>query len=108
MTIPLTVTRVSCDDGDHDTLASVAATAGNATAVSTVTTTEDTDRDEVFTVAVDTANLPSNATAGNPISETVSITGTTPEEGTSQTPVIVFFPATPTGLSAQRGTHGWS
>ena len=104
VTISLTVTRVSSDDGDHSTLASVTVTAGNATAVSTATTTQDTDRDdEAFTVGVDTANLPSNATAGNPISKTVSITGTTHEEGTSQTQVIVFFPAAPTGLSAQAG-----
>ena len=49
VTIPLTVTRVSSDDEDHGTLASVTVTFGNATATSTITTTtEDTDRDIVI------------------------------------------------------------
>ena len=109
VTIPLTVTRVSSDDGDHSTLASVTVTSGNATATSTITTTtEDADRDEAFTVAVD-HRQPGVKRHGRQ-----SDLGDGerhrhhPEEGTLQTQVIVFFPAAPTGPSAERGTHGWS
>ena len=73
VTIPLTVTRGTSEDGDHGSLASIEIPAGGTSATGTITTTDDADGDdETFTVALGT--LPSGLTAGTASSVEVTIT----------------------------------
>ena len=73
VTIPLTVTRGTSEDGDHGSIASIAIPAGFTSAAGTVTTVEDADGDdETFTVAL--GSLPSGLTAGTASSVEVTIT----------------------------------
>ena len=73
VTIPLTVTGGTSEDGDHGTLASLAILAGGTSASGTITTSHDTDRDdETFTVALGT--LPPGLAAGTASSVEVTIT----------------------------------
>ena len=67
VTIPLTVTRSTSEAGDHGMLASITIPRGYRQAEGEITTVVDADLDdEMFTVALDTANLPAGVTAGAP------------------------------------------
>ena len=69
-------------DGDHGTLSGITITGGSLSSSGTITTTSDGDGDdETFTVAVNTANLPSGVSAGSPVSKTVTITDIHVKEG---------------------------
>ena len=73
VTVPLTVTRGTSEDGDHGSLASITLPAGVTSATGTVSTVEDADGDdETFTVAL--GSLPSGLTAGTTSSVEVAIT----------------------------------
>ena len=73
VTIPLTVTRGTSEDGDHGTLASVTVPAGGTSASGTIATNDDDDGDdETFTVAL--GSLPSGLSAGASSSVRVTIT----------------------------------
>ena len=73
VTVPLTVTRGTSEDGDHGSLASITIPAGFTSAAGTITTSDDTDGDdETFTVAL--GSLPSGLTAGTASSVEVTIT----------------------------------
>ena len=73
VTIPLTLTHGTAEDGDYGTLASITVTAGQTAGTGTIATEQDTDADdETFTVALGT--LPSSVTAGTPSSVEVTIT----------------------------------
>ena len=73
VTIPLTVTRGTSEDGDHGTLASVTVPAGGTSASGTIATGDDGDGDdETFTVAL--GSLPSGLAAGAASSVEVTIT----------------------------------
>ncbi len=73
VTIPLTTTRGTSEDGDHGSLASITLPAGFTSATGTVSTSEDGDGDdETFTVAL--GSLPSGLTAGGASSVRVTIT----------------------------------
>ena len=73
VTIPLTVTRGTSEDGDHGSLASITLPAGGTSATGTISTAEDADGDdEAFTVAL--GSLPSGLTAGSASSVEVTIT----------------------------------
>ncbi len=73
VTIPLTVTRGTSEDGDHGTLASVTVPAGFTSASGTIATSDDADGDdETFTVAL--GSLPSGLAAGAASSVEVRIT----------------------------------
>ena len=73
VTIPLTVTRNSSETGDHGTLASITISSGTS-GTGTIATHHDSDTDdETFTVALNTASLPSAVTAGTPASVQVTI-----------------------------------
>ena len=73
VTIPLTVTRGTSENGDHGTLSGIAILAGFTSATGTIATTDDADTDdETFTVSL--GSLPSSVTAGSVSSVTVTIT----------------------------------
>ena len=73
VTVPLTVTRGTSEDGDHGSLASIEIPAGGTSATATVSTSEDSDGDdETFTVAL--GSLPSGLAAGSASSVEVTIT----------------------------------
>ena len=73
VTIPLTMTRGTSEDGDHGSLASIEIPAGFTSATGTISTTEDDDGDdETFTVAL--GSLPSGLAAGSASSVEVTIT----------------------------------
>ena len=84
VTIPVTLTDGSAEPTDHGSLTSITINAGSTSGTGTITTSQDTDTaDETFTVALNTANLPSSVTAGTPSSVQVTISdddggGTTP------------------------------
>ena len=100
VTIPLTVTRGTSEDGDHGTLSGIMITGGSLSGSGTITTTSDGDGDdETFTVAVTTANLPSGVSGGSPVSRTVTITDI--HEGEVSTDPI--FPSAPATLTARAG-----
>ena len=100
VTIPLTVTRGTSEDGNHGTLSAITITGGSLSGSETITTTSDADGDdETFTVAVTTANLPSGVSGGSPVSKTVTITDI--HEGEISTDPI--FPSAPATFTAQAG-----
>ena len=77
VTIPLILTPGTAESDDYDPVSPVNVTiAGGTTEVDhTINTNEDSDtRDETFTVAIDTGNLPSDVTAGSTISQEITIT----------------------------------
>ena len=101
VTIPLTLTRVTAERADLGALPPIRIDAGSTTGTSTIRTNRDADGDdETFTVAVDTANLPSNVTAGSATSRTVTITDISIGEIPESTPI---FPAAPATLTARTG-----
>ena len=96
VTIPLTVTRGTSEDGDHGSLASITLLAGFKSAAGTVSTTDDDDGDdETFTVAL--GGLPSGLVAGTASSVEVTIT----DSGRQRT-----APLTLSGLSGSTSTDG--
>ena len=73
VTIPLTLTHGTAEDGDYDTLASITVTAGQTAGTGTIATNQDPDTDdETFTVAL--GALPASVTAGTPSSVEITIT----------------------------------
>ena len=75
VTIPLTLTAGTAESGDYGTLASITVSSGATTGTGTISANQDSDADdETFTVALDTANLPSSVVAGSPSSVVVTIT----------------------------------
>ena len=85
VTIPLTVARGTSEDGDHGTLAGITIPAGSHNGVGHIQTAVDGDADdETFTVALDTADLPSGVTAGAPsIIGEAAVTVTITDNGVS-------------------------
>ena len=74
VTIPVTITDDTAESGDHGTLTSITINANATSGTGTISTNQDADEaDETFTVALDTANLPSSVTAGTPSSVLVRI-----------------------------------
>ena len=74
VTVPLSLSHGTAEDGDYGTLASITIDAGSTTGTGTVSTTDDADRDdETFTVALGT--LPATVTEGSPSSVEVTIRG---------------------------------
>ena len=72
--IPLTLTDVTSESTDYGTLASISITAGQTVGTGKIAANWDADTEaDTFTVALDTANLPSSVTAGSPISASVTI-----------------------------------
>ena len=74
VTIPVTLTSDGAETDDYGTLSGIAITAGATSGTGTITTAQDTDEDdEVFTVALDTANLPSSVRPGRSSAVVVTI-----------------------------------
>ena len=75
VTIPLTLTPAAgTTSSDYGTLTSVRIAAGATSGTGRIATRQDDDTDdETFTVALDTAKLPSSVTAGSPDSVVVTI-----------------------------------
>ena len=74
VTIPLTITDNTAESGDHGPLASISIASGATSGTGTITTNQDADTDnEIFTVALNTAILPSTVTAGTPSSVQITI-----------------------------------
>ena len=96
VTIPLTVTRGTSEDGDHGSLASITLPAGFTSVDGTISTADDADGDdETFTVAL--GSLPSGLVAGTASSVEVTIT----DSGLQRT-----APLTLSGLSGSTSTDG--
>ena len=73
VTIPLTLTAGTAEEGDYGSLSGITITAGQTAGTGTIATAQDTDADdETFTVALGT--LPSSVTAGGPSSVEITIT----------------------------------
>ena len=97
VTIPLTVTRGTSEDGDHGSLASIAIPAGGTSATGTISTVDDDDGDdETFTVAL--GSLPSGLTAGSTSSVEVTITDKGAQQQQQSTePLTAAFENVPSG-----------
>ena len=96
VTIPLTVTRGTSEDGDHGSLASITLLAGFTSVDGRISTADDADGDdETFTVAL--GGLPSGLVAGTASSVEVTIT----DSGLQRT-----APLTLSGLSGSTSTDG--
>ena len=84
VTIPLTLTAGTADEGDYGSLSGIEISAGSTSGTGTISTKEDEDTDfETFTVAL--GSLPSSVQAGSPGSVTVTIWDTTP---TNEPPTV--------------------
>ncbi len=78
LTVPVTVTGIDSERGDHGSLGSITVPRGQTTGTGTITTSVDDDRDdERFRVALGSVPLP--ATAGSPTSVEVTIADQTEE-----------------------------
>ncbi|MCY4600242.1 MAG: cadherin-like beta sandwich domain-containing protein, partial [Acidobacteria bacterium] len=74
VTIPLRLTAGTAEAGDYGALAGIEIAAGRTRGTGRITTADDDDTDdETFTVALDTANLPSTVKAGDTSSVQVTI-----------------------------------
>ena len=72
--IPVTLTNDDAETGDYGTLSSITINSGSTSGSGTISANHDTDEDdETFTVALDTANLPSEVTAGTLSSVQITI-----------------------------------
>ena len=72
VTIPLTMSHWSAEDGDYGSLSSITISAGSTTGTGRVATNQDADTDdEMFTIAL--GSLPSSVAAGSPDSVMVKI-----------------------------------
>ena len=88
VTIPLTVSRGTSEDGDHGTLSEIVLPAGITSGTGGIKTTDDADADnETFTVALGSP-LPSGVTAGSPSSVTITITDGDTTQQQSQVPYV--------------------
>ena len=93
VTIPLTTTRGTSEDGDHGSIASIALPAGFTSATGTLSTSEDGDGDdETFTVAL--GSLPAGLTASTASSVQVTITDSGQQQRTE--PLTAAFERAPT------------
>ena len=91
VTVPLSLSHGTAEDGDYGTLASITIDAGSTTGTGTVSTTDDADRDdETFTVALGT--LPTAVTEGSPSSVEVTIRDTTAAQSRLFVPVVLQSP----------------
>ena len=80
VTIPLTLTAITAEEGDYGPLASITIAGGSTTGTGTITTAQDADTDdETFTVSL--GSLPLSVAAGSPSSVTVTINDTDGGEG---------------------------
>ena len=94
VTVPLTVTRGTSEDGDHGSLASIAIPAGGTSAAGTVSTVEDSDGDdETFTVAL--GSLPAGLAAGTASSVEVTITDGGAQQQQALEPLTAAFENVP-------------
>ena len=85
ITIPLTLSNGTAEDGDYGTLASVTINGASTTGTGTISTRVDTDTDdETFTVAL--GNLPSSVRAGSPSSVQVTISDDDGDDGGTPPP----------------------
>ena len=92
VTIPLTVTRGTSEDGDHGNLAGITIPAGGLDGVGHIWTAVDGDADdETFTVALDTASLPPGVTAGSPASVDVTISDHGMQRGSRAVPTVSLY-----------------
>ena len=93
VTIPLTVTRGTSEEGDHGTLASITIPAAHCCNSGRIQTTrDDDDDDETFTVALG-SSLPADVVLGSPSSVLVTISeGSSTPPGSTQ--VAVSLPET--------------
>ena len=83
VTIPLTVTNHTAESTDHETPSSITIPAGATRGTATITTNHDADSDvETFTVALDSANLPSSVGAASLFYESVWIIINDTDDGT--------------------------
>ena len=74
VTVPLTLSAGTAEEGDYGPLTSITIHAGQTTGTGTISTTDDDDTDdETFTVALDAGNLPSSVAAGSPASVDITI-----------------------------------
>ena len=90
VTIPLTVTRGTSEDGDHGSLASIEIPAGFTSATGTISTVDDEDGDdETFTVAL--GSLPSGLTADATSSVEVTITDGGAQQQQALEPLTAAF-----------------
>ena len=72
--IPVTLTDDTAESTDHGTLASITIASGATSGTGMISTNHDADdEDETFTVELDTANLPSEVTAGTSSSVQITI-----------------------------------
>ena len=72
--IPVTLTDDTAESTDHGTLANITIASGETSGTGTISTNHDADdEDETFTVELDTANLPSEVTAGTQSSVQITI-----------------------------------
>ncbi|MCY4508254.1 MAG: hypothetical protein OXG35_15055 [Acidobacteria bacterium] len=72
VTIPLSLSNGTAEDGDYGSLASITIGSGSTTGTGTISTNQDADTDdETFTVAL--GSLPSSVSAGSPSSVEVTI-----------------------------------
>ena len=91
VTIPVTLSSGSADQGDYGTLSGITIRGGATSGTGTITTAQDTDAaDESFTVALGT--LPASVTAGSPASVVVTITD---DDGTAPVTPAVSLSASP-------------
>ncbi|MXW66516.1 MAG: tandem-95 repeat protein [Gemmatimonadales bacterium] len=87
LTIPLTLTPGTADEGDYGSLSSIEIEAGSTSGSDKISTTEDEDTYyETFTVAL--GGLPPSLQAGNPSSVEVTIWDTTP---TNEDPTVTAY-----------------
>ena len=87
VTIPLTLTSGTAEDGDYGSLSSITINSGSTTGTGRVSTNEDADTDdETFTVAL--SGLPSSVAEGSPSSVTVTIRDGDGGDTTPPTPAV--------------------
>ena len=108
--IALTLTDGTAEPGDHGTVARILIDRGDTRGAVTIATMHDADaEDETFTVALDTASLPSALTAGSPHAVEITIVD---DEGTTPLPTAGMHSCPPSGtewsstLTAERKRLG--
>ena len=100
VTIPLAARPGTAEDTDYGAPPAITIAAGNTTGTGEMTTAMDADGDdETFTVSLDAANLPAGVTAGNPSSDTVTVSDVI----TAPTGTVVLLPNPPAAVRADPG-----
>ncbi len=93
VTIPLTFSKGTAEDGDYTALASITVAAGETIGTGFVMANEDEDiYDETFTVAL--GALPSSVAAGSPNSAAVTIIDTDATVATDKAALVALYNAT--------------